>query len=137
MRTATRPRRPRGGRDRGQVTAELAMGLPSLLAVMFMILWMLSAVSAQTRCAEAARLGARAAARGESATAARAWALRAAPPGAEIEIGGSAGTVRVRVAAVVGTGGAGRLVPTVTVSAVAVAAVENTAAGAGPAGTGP
>lgn len=115
----------RGDRDGGQVTAELAMALPSLVAVLFAVVWMLSAVSAQTRCAEAARLAARAAARGESALSTRFWALQAAPPGAAIEIDEGAGTVRVRVMAPVGAGGAGRLVPSLTVSATAVAAFED------------
>ncbi|OHV29232.1 pilus assembly protein TadE [Parafrankia colletiae] len=117
----------RDDRDQGQVTAELAMGLPSLVAVVFLLLWMISAVSAQTRCAEAARLAARAAARGETPAATRAWALRAAPPDAVIDIEEVEGGVRVRVTATVGAGGAGAIAPAVTVSAFAVAAVEATA----------
>ncbi|WP_242423979.1 TadE family type IV pilus minor pilin [Frankia sp. EI5c] len=111
------------------MTAELAMGLPSLVAVVFLLLWMISAVAAQTRCAEAARLGARAAARGETPADTRTWALRAAPAGAVVEINrdgdGGAGAVQVRVAVAVRAGGAGSLAPAVTVSAVAVAAVED------------
>lgn len=110
--------------DGGQVTAELAMGLPSLVAVVFMLIWMIGAVSAQTRCADAARLGARAAARGEAEAATRAWAQRVAPPGAAIEITRAEGAVRVRVTVAVGGDDIGRLVPVVTVAAVAVAAVE-------------
>ncbi|WP_018506279.1 TadE family type IV pilus minor pilin [Parafrankia discariae] len=117
-------RHGRDGGDGGQVTAELAMGLPSLVAVVFMVIWMIGAVSTQTRCADAARLGARAAARGEAEAATQAWARRVAPPGAAVEITRAGGAIRVRVTAAVGGGDIGRLMPKVTVAAVAVAAVE-------------
>jgi hypothetical protein len=111
--------------DRGQATAELAMGLPTLVTVLFMAVWTLGAVNAQARCAEAARIGARAAARGESQAVVRAWAQRAAPAGATVTVSRSGQVVRVDVRAAF-TGGASRSVlPSVAVSASAVAPAED------------
>lgn len=111
--------------DRGQATAELALGLPSVVAVLLMTLWMLAAVTAQARCAEAARLGARAAARGEPEQVTRWWVAQAAPPGAVVSVDRSGAEVRVRVEVTVGGGGSyGGFVPAVGVSATGVAAVE-------------
>lgn len=51
------------GRDRGSVTAEAAMVIPVLLLFALALVWALMAAAAQIRCVDAARTGARAAAR--------------------------------------------------------------------------
>jgi hypothetical protein len=61
------------------VTVELAVGLPALVAVAVMLAWLLSLGVAQGGLAEAAREGARAAARGESSATVRAAVQRLAP----------------------------------------------------------
>jgi hypothetical protein len=104
------------------------MGLPTLVTVLFMAVWMLGAVSAQARCAEAARIGARAAARGETEAVVRAWTARAAPAGATVTVSRAGEVVRVDVRAEF-TGGANRSVlPSMPVSASAVAPSEDLAA---------
>lgn len=72
--------------ERGSVTAETAILLPALAALLVLSLWCISAVGAQLRCIDAARTGARALARGESAAAANAAVRTLAPPGAVINI---------------------------------------------------
>lgn len=52
--------------DRGAVTAEAAVVIPVLVAFVMALLWALMAVSDQIRCVDAARAGARAAARSEA-----------------------------------------------------------------------
>ena len=51
--------------ERGAVTAELAMGLPLLVAVTIGLVWLLSVGAAQVRTVDAARETARAVARGD------------------------------------------------------------------------
>jgi Flp pilus assembly protein TadG len=79
------------------VTAETAVVLPVLLLVLAGAVAAIIAVGAQLRCVDAAREGARSAARGDSAAAATAVAARAAPAGAAVEIGGGADQVTVTV----------------------------------------
>ncbi len=62
-------------RERGAVTAELAMVLPLLLAVVVAMTWLLSVGLAQVRTVDAAREAARALARGEDEVRAR-WPSR-------------------------------------------------------------
>jgi hypothetical protein len=103
------------------------MGLPTLVTVLFMAVWVVGAVNAQARCAEAARIGARAAARGETEEVVRAWAQRAAPAGATVTVSRAGEAVRVDVRADF-TGGASRsILPPVPVSASAVAPSEDLA----------
>jgi hypothetical protein len=79
--------RPEGsGRDRGSVTAETALALPVLLVVLAVALWVLSAVSTQLRCVDAAAGAARAAARGEPAEVVSAVAGRLGPDGARVQV---------------------------------------------------
>lgn len=111
--------------DRGQATAELAVGLPSVFVVFFLAAWMLSAVSAQARCADAARVGARLAARGETTAAVFTAVTRAAPSGATMQLHRQTGLLDVEVSAP--TAGLGHLVPTLVVTAHAVAPVETAA----------
>ncbi len=94
-------RRPPGphARDDGSVTAEAAMVLPVLLAVLAMGVWVLAVVSAQLRCTDGAGVGARAAARGDDRAAVLAVAAAEAPDGAVVVVRGGTDTVEVEVRA--------------------------------------
>ncbi|HEY7100797.1 MAG TPA: TadE family type IV pilus minor pilin [Mycobacteriales bacterium] len=109
-------------RDGGMATAELAVVLPTLVLVIATGFTMVSVVLAQVRCVDAAREAARAAARGESPEVVRSAAVRAAPAGANVEIGGGDEEVRVTVSAPAGR--VGGLLPAFHVSASAVALRE-------------
>ncbi|PDP88475.1 hypothetical protein CQJ94_06735 [Glycomyces fuscus] len=85
--------------DRGSATAEAAMVLPALLLVLGVALGAVQAASAQLSCADAARVGARALARGEPHDRARALALSAAPAGADVRLAEDGGMARVTVRA--------------------------------------
>lgn len=112
-------RRP--ARDEGFATAEAAVVLPALMAVLAMAIGVVVAVGAQLRCVDAARVGARAAARGDSDAAIRSATTAVAPRGAVVTIRRRAGLVDVTVAArVLGTG----LLPAVPVDATATAEQE-------------
>ncbi|EIV95342.1 TadE family protein [Frankia sp. QA3] len=124
---AQRRRDAASGADSGQATAELAVGLPSVFVVFFLAAWMLGVVGAQARCADAARVGARLAARGETAAAVTAAVTRAAPRDATLRMHRQAGLLDVEVSARVGAAGLGRLVPALVVTAHAVTPVEPTA----------
>ncbi|GIG22147.1 hypothetical protein Cch01nite_28710 [Cellulomonas chitinilytica] len=91
--------------DRGSVTAELAVGLPAVALVLVMVLVVASAAVAQTRCADGARTGARAAALGEDDAAVAASARRVAGDGARVVVTRDDGWVTVDVEAAVGFGG--------------------------------
>jgi hypothetical protein len=82
-----------------------------------MLLWGVGAVSVQLRCGDAARAGARAAARGEPVTVAADVARSAAPAGADVRVELDGGLFRVRVEA--RTLGPGPLAVLVTREAVA------------------
>lgn len=120
--------------DRGAATAELAMVLPLLLVVTLGLVWLLAVGAAQVRTIDAAREAVRGAARGDSVAESVARARRVAPPGSRVILRGDGRTVTaVVVGRVPALGGVLRL-PDATVSADAVAAVED--AGSLP-GTGP
>ncbi|MFI1254554.1 TadE family type IV pilus minor pilin [Streptomyces netropsis] len=108
--------------DGGYVTAEAALVLPTLTLFGMALLWGLMAASAQIQCVDAARAGARAAARSEPASAAVAAARSAAPAGARIALAREGDLVRVRVDA--RTVGPGPL--TVRLGGEAVALAEET-----------
>ncbi|MCP3015369.1 pilus assembly protein [Nocardiopsis dassonvillei] len=82
------------------------MVLPSLLLVLAVALGAVQAASAQLSCADAARVGARALARGEPHDRARSLALTAAPDGADVHLSEDGGMARVTVRALLpfGTG---------------------------------
>jgi hypothetical protein len=107
------------GRDRGSFTAELAAGLPALILLLLAGLTAAVAVSTKGQCVDAAREGALAGARGDSAAVA---AHRAAPVDAEVEIDEGEETVTVVVRARVSVLGAH--LPAITVTGRAVAARE-------------
>jgi Flp pilus assembly protein TadG len=112
----------RGARDRGAFTAELAVGLPALMLLLFAGLTAVNAVTTRGRCVDAAREGAVIAARGGSGTGA---AARIAPGGAVVTVMSSDhadDTVTVTVTAQVAV--LGSHLPRITVSAEAVAARE-------------
>ena len=114
--------------ERGAATAELAMVLPLLIAVTIGLVWLLAVGVAQVRAVDAARETARAVARGDGVPEAVARGERVAPPGSSVTVHDDGGQVTaVVVGRVSGPGGLFGRVPGVTVSAEAVAAVEESA----------
>jgi Flp pilus assembly protein TadG len=87
----------RGNGDQGSVTAEFAVALPAVVAVLAVVLSAVAAATAELRCVDAARAGARAAARGENTSAAVAAARAAGPAGASVRLQRAGGQVRVEV----------------------------------------
>jgi len=114
-------------RDEGMVTAETAVVLPVLLLVLAGAVAAVTVVGAHLRCVDAAREGARAAARGEDVAAVRAIAGQAAPQGAVTDVSTVGDEIRVTVTASVAPLGPVPL--RVTVSAEAVALREPGAEG--------
>ncbi|WP_422744932.1 TadE family type IV pilus minor pilin [Micromonospora sp. WMMD754] len=109
----------RRSRERGSFTAELAAGLPALMLLLVAGLSAVDAVTTRAACLDAAREAALAAARGGSGSTVGA---RHAPAGAAVTVSVAGDQVTASVRAPVRTFGA-RL-PGLTVSGVAVAAVE-------------
>ena len=120
------------------MTAELALGIPLLLAVTVVLVWLLALGLAQVRTVDAAREIARGLARGESAASAELIGRRVAPSGAHVDITADgdlvkdrrgqivvAGLVKVTVTAAVEPPGGELLpLPAATLTAEAVAALE-------------
>jgi Flp pilus assembly protein TadG len=102
------------------VTAETAVVLPVLLLVLAGAVAAVPVVGAQLRCVDAAREGARAAARGESVAEVNALVGRAAPEGAVTTVSRDADEVRVTVEARVAPLGPVPLRITVSSEAVAL-----------------
>ncbi len=98
------------------------MVLPSLLLVLAVLLGAVTVAAAQLACADAARLGARALARGETDQRARELALSAAPDTAEVRLVHEAGTARVTVRAELSLGPAAG--PSVEVAGTAAVPLE-------------
>jgi len=110
---------------RGAVTAELALGLPVLMAVTVGLVWLLSVGAAQVRTVDAARETARAVARGDDEGAAVAIGERVAPDGVRVVVVAQDGQVVVRAAGhVAGPGGLLGFLPGADLSAEAVAVAE-------------
>ncbi len=109
------------------VTAETAVVLPVLLFVLAGAVAAVTVVGAQLRCVDAAREGARAAARGEDVTAVRAMVLRVAPDGVAVSVTRHGEDVRVDVSGPIAPLGPVPL--DVEVSAEAVARLEPGAPG--------
>lgn len=80
-------------------TAELAIVIPALVAVLALCLSGLGLAIDQIRCVDSARIAVRAAARGEPTEDVVALARQAAPEGAEISVTRSGDRVRVSVQA--------------------------------------
>ena len=126
-----RPRRPVGThrpttRDSGQATAELAVAIPSLVLVLVLAIWVVSAVSVQAQCAEAARVGARAAARGETDDIVRSWSRRIVPRNAETSVTHGRDVVVVQVrCGVRATGILTGVVPAIDITMSSTAPLES------------
>ena len=116
------------GRDRGVATAEVAVVLPSLVVLVAAGMSAISVLTAQLRCVDAAREGARAAAQGEGIVVVRSVAGRSGPAGADIQVACRADEVRVTVAA--DARPVGGLLPWFRVHATAVALREPESTGA-------
>lgn len=126
---------PRSARQNGAATAELAVAMPAVMVVLAAVLSVGQAVLAKVTCVDAARAGARAAARGAGLDQVREQALAVVPRGRQGETGGepavsisdagapgtAADLVAVTVSRSVRLVGLG---PTVRVSARAVAQRE-------------
>lgn len=112
--------------DTGTATAETAVVLPALVLLLTFSLWALGAISVQLRCVEAARAGARAAARGEPTAAVRDRAQAAAGDGAVVAVRrrGPLAVVEVTRRVAPPRRALARLVPAVTVGAQASVDVE-------------
>jgi hypothetical protein len=108
------------------VTAEAAVVLPSLVLMAVMLMWGVTVIAGQVRCVDAAREGARAAARGDPEAAVVRAARRAAPAGAEVRVGRDGELVKVRVSAPSPGLGAVPAVLSLRVSAEAAASAEDT-----------
>ncbi|GAA4506416.1 hypothetical protein GCM10023191_063460 [Actinoallomurus oryzae] len=117
--------------------------MPALVVVLAVALWGVSAAAAQIACLDAARAGARAAARGEPQAEVRSAVLRAAPPNARVIVSRDQTTTKVVVQAQADSPLRG-LFPALKLKAQAIAATEPqpndtafpTGSGAPPAPTG-
>ncbi|MFI9611428.1 TadE family type IV pilus minor pilin [Streptomyces sp. NPDC052023] len=87
------------GADRGFVTAEAALVLPVLVMFAMGLVWALLVAAAQIQCVDAARTGARAAARQDPQDAVVQVAREVAPRGAEVALSREGDRVRVVVVA--------------------------------------
>jgi hypothetical protein len=105
------------------VTVETAVAFPALVLLLAIAIWGVSAAAAQVACVDAARAGARAAARGEPLPEVRAAAGRTAPRGASVWIHRDARFTRVVVRATLVPPVRG-LFPSLRLRAQAVAATE-------------
>ncbi|MEU4541872.1 TadE family type IV pilus minor pilin [Nonomuraea dietziae] len=116
--------RPEGRRaSKGSVTAETAAVLPALMVVLAAALWAVTVVNAHLRCVDAARAGARAAARGEPIAQVQELTRRVAPPGAQVDIRRGAEMTRVQVTTHIKPSWASAL-PPIEVKAAASSATE-------------
>ncbi|MFE0875489.1 TadE family type IV pilus minor pilin [Streptomyces smyrnaeus] len=109
----------------GYVTAEAAVVIPALVLLVAGLLWGLMAAVSRIQCVDAARAGARVAARGEPEGAVARAVRSAGPPGARVEMTREGELVRVAVRA--RTVGPGPL--TVELRSEAVALNERRAGG--------
>lgn len=92
--------------ERGAVTAELALGLPVLVALTVGLVWLLAVATAQVRAVDAAREAARALARGDEVAVAVELGRSVAPAGSRVRVSNAADRVTVRVSGrVAGPGG--------------------------------
>ena len=85
------------GGDAGSVTAELALGLVTVLLVLAAVLSVGIVAAGQLRCVDAAGAGARAAARGDDPAAVRRLATHLAGEGARVQTTRDGDVVRVSV----------------------------------------
>jgi Flp pilus assembly protein TadG len=114
-------------RDRGMATAEVAVALPALIALVAAGMTAVSVLTAQLRCVDAAREAARAAARGEDAATVHSLAERSGPDGSDVQVTSGRREVEVTVSAEADS--VGGLLPAVRVQASAVALREPESSG--------
>jgi len=111
--------------ERGAVTAEAAVVLPTLAVFTLVMVWFVSWGVAAVRVQDAAREAARVVARGDPASAGTGLARQVAPPGSTVEVHAGPDTIEVVVTTRVrGPGGVFGFVPGVVVHGRAVAATE-------------
>jgi TadE-like protein len=118
----------RGALDAGVATAEIAVALPALVVLVAAGMTAVSVITAQLRCVDAAREAARAAARGESSAVVRSLAERSGPPASRVDVSWPGEEVRVSVSSQASS--VGGLLPSIRVSAAAVALREPTSSDA-------
>ncbi|GAA1477817.1 hypothetical protein GCM10009623_22630 [Nocardioides aestuarii] len=120
-----RPRRPERPDQRGAVTAELALGIPLLLAVVVALVWLLAVGAGQVRVVDAAREAARSLARGDDQAVVVARAEEVAGERATVTVVSTGPEVRVLVTRRLdGPGGLLDALPGASLSHEAVAASE-------------
>ncbi len=105
------------------MTVEVALAVPALVAVLGLALWAVAAAGLAMDCTDAARAGARAAARGDSEAAVRALIARTGPDGAAVTLERAGDLVTVTVRARTASPGPVPL-PALTVRGSAAAQVE-------------
>lgn len=118
----------RAARQGGYVTAEAAVVLPCLVLLTALLMWGVAVLTAQLKCVDAAREGARAAARGDPTRRVVAVARHAGPERAEVRVRQRGGLIRVRVAAPAPTPGGLVTVLSFPLGATAAAYPEQEAA---------
>ena len=112
--------------ERGAATAELALAIPLLLSLTIGLVWLLSVGAAQVRMVDAARVGARAPARGDPVPVAVARGEQIAPPGSTVAVVTRDGdVVSTATGSVDPPGGLLGFLPAVSLHASAVAALES------------
>jgi hypothetical protein len=103
--------------DAGMVTAEFAVALPAFVLVVLAALSGVAVMTAQLRCADAADVAARMAARGTASSLVHAAALGGAPNGAQLTVVTTSTLVTATVRAHLSPPGLARFLPSVTVQA--------------------
>jgi Flp pilus assembly protein TadG len=114
--------RPAGPAERGYVTAEAALVLPSLVGLGLALAFVVAAMADQVRCTDAAWEAARLVARGETESHAALLAGRLAPSTAVVRISPGGGAVAARVT--VRLAPLGPLLPALSISGAAQIACE-------------
>src|SRR6195952_4090112 len=111
--------------DAGMVTAETAMAMPALVIVLLMCMFGISAGQQMLQCGDAARLSARAYARGDGVLSSQALARKVAPDGSRVSIRKSGDSVTVDVATTLkGPGFLKTLLPSMSIHQTATAPME-------------
>jgi Flp pilus assembly protein TadG len=105
------------------VTAEAAAVLPALMVVLAAALWAVTVVGAHLKCVDAARAGARAAARGDPLDQVRARVTTLAPTGSLVKVSRGPGTTQVDISSRIRPPW-GPILPAIEVTASAVSATE-------------
>jgi hypothetical protein len=104
-------------RDGGMVTAEFAVALPAFVLTVLAALCGVAVMTAQLRCADAADIAARMAARGDPTSLVRQASLSGAPSSAALSVVASGALVTATVRAHLAPPGLARFLPGVTVEA--------------------